>query len=61
MAINLVKTGHEVGVWNRSSDKTKPVSDAGASVYSSKENIGNLNFLRFMRFNMPHVTCVYSQ
>ena len=50
MAINLVKTGHEVGVWNRSSDKTKPVSDAGASVYSSKENIGNFNFLRFTRF-----------
>ena len=54
MAINLVKTGHEVGVWNRSSDKTKPVSDAGASVYLSKENIGNFNFFRFMHF-------IYSQ
>lgn len=39
MAINLVKTGHEVGVWNRSSDKTKPVVDAGASAYPSKEMI----------------------
>lgn len=30
MAANLVKAGHEVTVWNRSRDKTRPVVDAGA-------------------------------
>ena len=32
MAISLLKAGHDVTVWNRSSDKTKLVEQAGAKV-----------------------------
>ena len=32
IAARLVEVGHEVSVWNRSSDKTKPLADAGAAV-----------------------------
>jgi len=30
MALNVVNAGHDVTVWNRSSDKTQPLVDAGA-------------------------------
>ncbi|MEG3617832.1 NAD(P)-dependent oxidoreductase [Magnetovibrio sp. PR-2] len=30
MALNLIKAGYDVTVWNRSSDKLKPLVDAGA-------------------------------
>lgn len=32
MALNLVKAGHHVTVWNRTSTKTQPVVDAGAHI-----------------------------
>jgi 3-hydroxyisobutyrate dehydrogenase-like beta-hydroxyacid dehydrogenase len=32
MAMNLVRAGHEVTVWNRTREATKPLADAGAHV-----------------------------
>ena len=32
IAQRLMEVGHQVTVWNRSADKTKPVVDAGADV-----------------------------
>jgi 3-hydroxyisobutyrate dehydrogenase len=35
IALRLISVGHEVGVWNRSSAKTKPLVDAGAKPFTS--------------------------
>src|SRR6202790_3126872 len=35
IAQRLMSVGHEVGVWNRNSAKTKPLVDAGASLFAS--------------------------
>src|SRR5271169_4636100 len=35
IAQRLMAVGHEVGVWNRNSAKTKPLTDAGAKLYAS--------------------------
>jgi 3-hydroxyisobutyrate dehydrogenase len=35
MAQRLMSVGHEVGVWNRNSAKTKSLTDAGAKVFAS--------------------------
>src|ERR1700754_2426642 len=35
IAQRLMSVGHEVGVWNRSSAKTKPLVDAGAKLFTS--------------------------
>ena len=35
IAQRLIAVGHEVGVWNRNSKKTKPLTDAGAKLYAS--------------------------
>src|SRR3984885_10863093 len=35
IAQRLTAVGHEVGVWNRDSKKTKPLTDAGARLYAS--------------------------
>jgi 3-hydroxyisobutyrate dehydrogenase len=35
IAQRLIAVGHEVGVWNRDSKKTKPLTDAGAKLYAS--------------------------
>src|SRR3977135_1655637 len=35
IAQRLMSVGHEVGVWNRSSAKTKPLTDAGAKLFAS--------------------------
>ena len=32
VAARLMEVGHQVTVWNRSPDKTKPLADAGAKV-----------------------------
>ena len=32
MAFSLIRAGHELTVWNRSPDKTKPLAEAGAAV-----------------------------
>jgi 3-hydroxyisobutyrate dehydrogenase len=35
IAQRLIEVGHEVGVWNRDSAKTKPLEDAGAKAFAS--------------------------
>ena len=35
IAQRLMSVGHEVGVWNRNSAKTKPLADAGAKLFAS--------------------------
>jgi 3-hydroxyisobutyrate dehydrogenase len=35
IAQRLISVGHEVGVWNRDAAKTKPLTDAGAKLFSS--------------------------
>ena len=35
IAQRLMSVGHEIGVWNRSSVKTKPLTDAGAKLFAS--------------------------
>src|ERR1700736_4721170 len=35
IAQRLMSVGHEIGVWNRSSAKTKPLMDAGAKSFAS--------------------------
>jgi 3-hydroxyisobutyrate dehydrogenase len=35
IAQRLMSVGHEVGIWNRNSAKTKPLTDAGAKLFAS--------------------------
>jgi len=39
MAQRLLNVGHEVTVWNRSRDKTKPLADAGAKVAATAREL----------------------
>jgi 3-hydroxyisobutyrate dehydrogenase len=39
IAQRLMSVGHEVGVWNRNSAKTKPLTDAGAALFASPAEI----------------------
>jgi 3-hydroxyisobutyrate dehydrogenase len=39
IAQRLMAVGHEVGVWNRNSAKTKPLTDAGAKLHASPEEL----------------------
>jgi 3-hydroxyisobutyrate dehydrogenase len=39
IAQRLISLGHEVGVWNRNSAKTKPLVDAGAKMFASPSEL----------------------
>ena len=39
MAMNLVRSGHDVSVWNRTIEKTKALEELGATVYETKQQI----------------------
>ena len=39
MAMSMIRTGHDVSVWNRTADKTKPLEEMGAKVYDTKRQI----------------------
>ena len=39
MALRLMEVGHALTVWNRSPEKAKPVTDAGAKLVSSPEDV----------------------
>ena len=39
MALRLMEVGHTLTVWNRSPEKAKPVTDAGAKLVSSPEDV----------------------
>src|SRR6267143_5659197 len=39
IAQRLMSVGHQVGVWNRNSAKTKPLTDAGAKLFASPADL----------------------
>jgi len=39
IAQRLMSVGHEVGVWNRNSARTKPLTDAGAKLFASPADL----------------------
>jgi 3-hydroxyisobutyrate dehydrogenase len=41
IAQRLLAVGHEVGVWNRDATKTKPLTEAGAKLFSSPAELAN--------------------
>jgi 3-hydroxyisobutyrate dehydrogenase len=41
IAQRLMSVGHEIGVWNRNSEKTKSLTDAGAKLFASPEELAN--------------------
>ncbi len=41
IARRLMTIGHKVGVWNRTPDKTKPLTDAGAELFASPAGLAN--------------------
>ena len=41
MAARLMEVGHQVTVWNRNADKTKPLTDAGAKVAATPADVTN--------------------
>jgi 3-hydroxyisobutyrate dehydrogenase len=43
IAQRLMSVGHEVGVWNRNSAKTKPLVDAGAKLFASPAELVEAN------------------
>jgi 3-hydroxyisobutyrate dehydrogenase len=43
LAARLIDLGHDVGVWNRSADKTKPLAEAGAKVAGSPAELAEAN------------------
>jgi len=45
MAQRLISVGHEVTVWNRSKEKTKPLADAGAKVAATARELASASEL----------------
>jgi 3-hydroxyisobutyrate dehydrogenase len=43
IAARLIECGHQVTVWNRSADKTKPLADAGARVARTPAEVTNFS------------------
>src|SRR6202171_4970133 len=43
IAQRLMSVGHEIGVWNRDSAKTKPLTDAGATLFASPAELVESN------------------
>jgi 3-hydroxyisobutyrate dehydrogenase len=43
MAARLMEVGHQVTVWNRSTDKAKPLADAGATVAATPKDLANVS------------------
>jgi 3-hydroxyisobutyrate dehydrogenase len=60
IAQRLISVGHEVGVWNRSSAKTKPLTDAGAKLFASPaELVDGCEAVIVMLLNDAAVEAVY--
>jgi 3-hydroxyisobutyrate dehydrogenase len=56
----LMSVGHEVGVWNRNSSKTKPLVDAGAKSFASPaELVGGSEVTIVMLLNDAATEAVY--
>jgi 3-hydroxyisobutyrate dehydrogenase len=41
IALRLMEVGHRISVWNRSTDKAKPVVDAGATLVATPAALAN--------------------
>ena len=60
IAQRLISVGHEVGVWNRSSAKTKPLTDAGAKLFASPaELVDGCESVIVMLLNEAAIEAVY--
>ncbi|MDH6355656.1 3-hydroxyisobutyrate dehydrogenase [Dysgonomonas sp. PH5-45] len=61
MALNLLKEGYFVSVYNRSADKAKPLADAGARVYESVRELNeNADIIFLMISDDKAVESVFS-
>jgi len=45
VAMNILKDGHRVTVWNRTPDKARALVDAGAAAVASPADIGDIDVL----------------
>jgi 3-hydroxyisobutyrate dehydrogenase len=62
IAHRLMSLGHEVGVWNRDSAKTKPLTDAGAKLFASPaELVEGCDVLIVMLLNDAAIEAVYRE
>ena len=60
IAQRLMSLGHEVGVWNRNSGRTKPLTDAGAKLFASPaELVEGCDVLIAMLLNDAAIEAVY--
>jgi len=60
IAQRLMSVGHEVGVWNRNSAKTKPLIDAGAKLFASPaELVEGCDVVIVMLLNDAAMEAVY--
>jgi 3-hydroxyisobutyrate dehydrogenase len=60
IAQRLMSVGHEVGVWNRNSAKTKPLTDAGAKSFASPAELAdNCDTVVVMLLNDAAMEAVY--
>ena len=60
IAQRLIAVGHEVGVWNRDTKKTKPLTDAGAKLYASPAELaGGCDTVIVMLLNDAATEAVY--
>jgi 3-hydroxyisobutyrate dehydrogenase len=60
IAQRLIAVGHEVGVWNRDTKKTKPLTDVGAKLYASPaELVGGCEAVVVMLLNDAATEAVY--
>ncbi len=60
IAQRLMLVGHEVGVWNRNSAKTKPLTDAGARLFASPSELTqNCDAVVVMLLNDAAVEAIY--
>ena len=60
IAQRLMSVGHEVGVWNRNSAKTKPLTDAGAKLFASPaELVDDCEVVIVMLLNDAATEAVY--
>src|SRR4051812_34886893 len=60
IAQRLIAVGHEVGVWNRNAEKTKPLTAAGARQFASPaELVGGCDAVVVMLLNDAASEAVY--
>src|SRR3954469_1205768 len=60
IAHRLMAVGHEVGVWNRNADRTKPLTAAGAKLFASPaELVGGCDAVVVMLLNDAASEAVY--